>query len=283
MGVAFVGKLVQSLLLIPWFLVDPLVVSMFGRQVTLQPYGTLVWLGLVVGLIIALLFARKYDRPPTMVLELSIFLVLIAFPISFLFNAFAYHPGAFRKLIDDPSRITDLGLGFSSLGGALGATVGGLVWRAVRKRSLLYVGECAAFAGPFGWAISRLGCFVTHDHPGRVSHFFLAVDDFHVGAPPYFPRHDLGFYDMLVMTGIAVVFAVLARNPKPVGFYVGLLPMLYAPVRFALDFLRAPLSEGGDVRYLGLTPGQYGAVVLFMAGVVVMRRVVSGGQPAKEP
>lgn len=270
------AQTLSALLLIPWFEVDPFVVDLpWGGQTALQPYGLLVWLGLAVGLVVAVLFAKKYDRSPMMVLDLAIFLVVFSFPISFLLNGLFYMPDTFQELIEDPSRFREIQIGLSSFGGALGAIVGGLVWRRFRKQSLLRVGDAAAFAGPFGWSIGRLGCFVSHDHPGRISDFFLAVDDFRVGSPPYYPRHDLGLYDMLVMIGISLVFLVLARKPRPVGFYVALLPILYMPFRFMLDFLRAPVGEGGDVRYLGLTPGQYAAVALFGVGVVLMRRTWS--------
>ncbi|MGB5210340.1 MAG: prolipoprotein diacylglyceryl transferase family protein, partial [Gammaproteobacteria bacterium] len=103
--------------------------------------------------------------------------------------------------------------------------------------------------------------------------FFLAVADFQAGTPPYEPRHDLGLYDVLIMAAIAVIFLILSRKPRKPGLYVGLLPVLYAPCRFLLDFLRAPVSEGGDIRYAGLTPAQYGSVALLVAGVLVLRRV----------
>jgi phosphatidylglycerol:prolipoprotein diacylglycerol transferase len=38
--------------------------------------------------------------------------------------------------------------------------------------------------------------------------------------------------------------------------------LLYAPLRFGLDFLRAD-----DVRYAGLTPAQYVMIGLFAAGI----------------
>ena len=41
--------------------------------------------------------------------------------------------------------------------------------------------------------------------------------------------------------------------------------MLYAPVRFSLDFLRVV-----DVRYGGLTPGQWGAIAAFGLGLGIL-------------
>lgn len=263
----------RSLLLIPWFVARPSVVELpWGGQISLQPYGVLVWFGLTVGLIVALVFANKFDRSPRLVLELCVFLLVFSFPISYLLNGLFYRPGALWELVAEPSRFADFQLGFSSFGGIVGAVIGGVAWSWFRKEPLLRVGEAAAFAGPFGWTFGRLGCFVSHDHPGRVSDFFLAVDNYQFGTPPYLPRHDLGLYDMLVMIGIAVVFVLLARRPRPVGFYVALLPILYTPFRFALDFLRAPEVEGGDLRYAALTPGQYASIALFVAGLWLMRR-----------
>ena len=48
--------------------------------------------------------------------------------------------------------------------------------------------------------------------------------------------------------------------------------MLYAPVRFGLDFLRATDLDAADPRYFGLTPGHYGAIVLFVLGLLVLIR-----------
>jgi phosphatidylglycerol:prolipoprotein diacylglycerol transferase len=56
--------------------------------------------------------------------------------------------------------------------------------------------------------------------------------------------------------------------------------LAYAPVRFAMDFLRIPESDGGDTRYAGLTPAQYGCVALFLYGIAmifVVRRLQARG------
>jgi phosphatidylglycerol:prolipoprotein diacylglycerol transferase len=56
-----------------------------------------------------------------------------------------------------------------------------------------------------------------------------------------------------------------------------MLALLYAPVRFLLDFLRYV-----DVRYFDFTPGQYGAVALLVVGVLILWRVFApkGALPA---
>ncbi len=270
----------QATLLIPWFQAQPKTVELpLIGEFTFQPFGVLVWVGLAVGTFVGLWFAKKHDRSPAMALDLALYLVAFSFPISYLLNGIFYQTDAFLQVVRNPSQFLTVPLGWSSFGGIVGSITGGLVWKWRRKESLLKVGDAAAFAGPFGWAFARLGCFITHDHPGSVSDFFLAVSDFQTGAPPYQPRHDLGFYDLILFIVIAIIFLVLQRKERPYGFYVALLPILYTPFRFTFDFLRAPPAEGGDVRHLGLTFGQYAAIALFITGIVIMRRIRGTGSP----
>ena len=265
-----------SPLFIPWFEVGPWVVDLpfRQRQIVLEPFAVLVLLASVVALAVALLFARRHGRSVDLTLNLAVYLVAFGYPISYLFNGLFYSPDQFFRLVQRPTQVLDLRLGWSMYGGVLGAAVGAWVWKWRAKGSILEVGDGFAFATPFAWAVARVGCFVTHDHPGRVTDFALAVADFRAGAPPYEPRHDLGLYDGMVFAVLAVVFLVLARRPRPKGFYIAALPLLYAPCRFLLDFLRAPPAEGGDLRYAGLTPAQYGSVVLVAFGALLMQRLI---------
>jgi prolipoprotein diacylglyceryltransferase len=66
-------------------------------------------------------------------------------------------------------------------------------------------------------------------------------------------------------------FLALDRKPRAAGFFLIAFPLLYVPARFLLDFLRI-----GDVRYFGLTPGQYAGIAVFLASVFLMIRVPRG-------
>jgi phosphatidylglycerol:prolipoprotein diacylglycerol transferase len=84
---------------------------------------------------------------------------------------------------------------------------------------------------------------------------------------------------------LAGCFVLTWRRRLPIGTYVIVASMAYAPVRFAMDFLRLPDAEGGDTRYSGLTPAQYGCILLFLYGVAMIpyvRRLHArnGGPPA---
>ncbi|HET6338121.1 MAG TPA: prolipoprotein diacylglyceryl transferase family protein, partial [Polyangiales bacterium] len=118
-----------------------------------------------------------------------------------------------------------------------------------------------------GWFFGRMGCFVVHDHPGRITDFFLAVDNYQYGNLMVAPRHDLGLYEVLWSAAVIILFWQLDKKPRPHGFYTGLITVLYAPFRFALDFLRE-----ADAKYLGLTPGHYSSLIALGLGAVVLWR-----------
>jgi phosphatidylglycerol:prolipoprotein diacylglycerol transferase len=110
-----------------------------------------------------------------------------------------------------------------------------------------------------GWYFGRLGCTLAHDHLGGYTDFMLAVHF------PDGPRHDLGWYEWLYTVGLTLLVFCIRRKPVSPGVLVGLVSCAYAPVRFGLDFLRVE-----DIRYGGLTPGQYFSVALLVFGIRVL-------------
>ena len=117
---------------------------------------------------------------------------------------------------------------------------------------------------------------MVHDHPGVVTDFFLAVENYNGRGQP---RHDLGLYEVFWSLAMMGLVLWLGSKPRPRGFFMALVPICYAPIRFSLDYLREVPTFGGDVRYGGFTPGQYWAVVMLFAGIMVALKVKSGPEP----
>ncbi|MCP4873313.1 MAG: hypothetical protein GY898_31870 [Proteobacteria bacterium] len=85
-------------------------------------------------------------------------------------------------------------------------------------------------------------------------------------------RYDLGLMDGLLGLFIFFVLVLMARKPRREGVLLATLPLIYAPVRLVWDALRNT-DLGGEVqdaRYLGLTPAQFGSIVLFGLGLWVL-------------
>jgi phosphatidylglycerol:prolipoprotein diacylglycerol transferase len=275
--------------LIPYFRAEPIPIPLpehldlagyrfsFPQDWTIQPFGLLVATGLMVGTWVAERRGRKVGVHSNAVSSCIAHILITAFIIAHMFDALAYHP---EVVMARPLFLLEIWDGLSSFGGFIGAIIGLLIYQYRYPVDARVIADPIAFSFPVGWLFGRTGCFVVHDHPGAITEFFLGVRDYEVGLPPFATRHDLGFYEVLWCSVVITLFFILGRTPKKRGFFLALLPLLYAPVRFGLDFLRATDLEQSDARYYGLTPGHYGSIVLFLVGLVVMLWVYKSKEPS---
>jgi len=271
--------------MIPWFKLEAwhLPIPVLDR-VAIQPFGVLAAIALVVGMRVAEWRAEKTGVPRQLVSDFMSHVVVIGLASCMILNVVVYEP---EKLVETAraigswfgpgERLAFPYPGLSSFGGFLGGTLAAVWFRNRRKVSLLVLSDIFCFSLPFAWIFARSGCFVVHDHPGMVSDFFLAVDDYDGRG---LARHDLGLYEVIWSLVMAPTVYWLGRTRRPWGFFTALVPMAYASVRFFLDFLRESSANGGDVRYLGLTPGHYASVAMFVAGAAVAVRVARGPAPS---
>jgi phosphatidylglycerol:prolipoprotein diacylglycerol transferase len=269
---------------LPWFKPEPIrILPLPDIQglpdgIYIHPFGMMVALGVLIGVLTATARARREGLHPRILGELAGYVLIGGFVLGHVLDAVFYH---WDTVVQEPLFVLQLWNGLSSFGGFVGAVVGGAVWSARRGYSLVAFADPIAYAFPFGWLFGRIGCFLAHDHPGSVSDFPLAVADYRIRGmlPPWEPRHDLGLYEAIFTVLVAAAFYALGRKRRLRGTYLALLPIVYAPARFALDFLRATDVPGADPRFLGLTPGHYGALALLLVGLAVAARVLLEAEP----
>jgi len=247
---------VFALLFIPWFKLEGITIP--GTSVGIQPFGILVAIGVLAGMRLAEWRGEKLGMRREVVTDLATHVLLFGFILGHVFDMVFYYP---EKILEKPWELLMIWTSLSSYGGFFGAVIGGFYWRHKRKLPLLPVLDQIAFALPLGWFFGRLGCFVVHDHPGAITDFFLAVDNF-----PYDgvvgPRHDLGLYEVMWSAVVVPLFLLLDRKPRPYGFFLGWICYLYAPVRFGLDFLRQADRHWAG----GLTAGHYSSILTIALG-----------------
>jgi hypothetical protein len=101
------------------------------------------------------------------------------------------------------------------------------------------------------------------------------------GTSEFIRAWNLGLIEFLYLVPVNALILWLAfrtkRRPNA-GLLVVLSGVLYAPVRFFLDFLR---PEETDPRYLGLTFAQWSSFLAFGAAVYVAVKIFKTGKPAE--
>lgn len=275
---------------------------LFG-PVTIHAFGVLVAAAVITGWKLVVSRCRRKGLDAATCEDLLIYVFFTGFVVAHVYSVVAYFPHEAWK---HPVLLLKMWENISSFGGIAGGVLGLWIFfrykgRRVPAAARLGYLDAVAFAFPFAWAVGRLGCTVAHDHPGVVTSFPLAVSLKSAEARAYITSvyqgagrlaelppaaalrnlgfHDLGWYEFLyTLLVIVPVILLLDRRPRPTGFFAAVFPLLYVPVRFFLDFLRL-----SDVRYYGLTPGQYAAAAVFLvaaAWAVVLHRSKGG---AEEP
>ncbi len=231
------------------------------RAIALRPFGFLVVAAIWFGIVLTLVQSRRIGLPTAAVWSYLVWVVAFGFVGGHFFDLLFYYPESISK---EPGAWLRLEQGQSSFGGFLGAAFGSWAWAKRYQCSPWPFAESVASAFPSAWFIGRLGCAVAHDHPGRLSLSWWAV------AYPGSPRLDIGLLEAVLTLPVAVACLWLRNRRRPEGFFVGILSVYYAPVRFTLDFARAVDLAGADARYLFLTPAQWGCIGLLVVGVFAL-------------
>ncbi len=243
---------------------------------TISIWGAMVALGVLVGAWVA---GRRAGERKNQVLDVAFWCIVAGFIGARLGEVLFYDP---QFYFANPAEIVKVWHGgLSSYGGFFGAAIVLFYFyhlkplRAKRsnpttptKTSFWHDADSLAWGFASGWTVARIGCFLTHIHPGIFTNFILGV------RYPDGVRHDLGLYDAILAFSILIIFLIARRNPKKTGWYARTLLIIYPIVRFFLDFLRAGPPVSDDLRYFNLTVAQYGSILLLvmMLGSIITQR-----------
>ncbi len=265
--------------MIPYFTISPLQIpfpfgwTLFGvNHLSLQPFGLLVAMGVILGNWQALRYAVAQKLDPELLNRMVMPALIGGFIGAHLFAVAAYRPG---DLARDWWKIWS---GLSSFGGIFSGVVVLLIWARRNGVRLAPYADALVYGFVHAWVFGRAGCFIVHDHPGRLTSFFLSVK---------FPEHlytagqrfDLGLLELLFTILLLSVMRVwMVHLPRRNGQLAVWLGLIYSVVRFFLDFLRATDIPGSDLRYFGLTPAQYCCLALVVFCIYWLRGYGAEGE-----
>lgn len=253
--------------MIPWFQYTTVHIG----PVPIQVWGSFVALGMGVALYILHRVAKKRGENAELLLDFAFWIILggifgarIGHILFYELSHFIAHPGDLVKIWHG---------GMSSFGGLFGAFLAFFIFakkKQLNKEQLWKYADLLAFSSVFGWIIGRIGCFMIHDHLGKPCNCFLAIDT------PVGPRLEMSLLEMLALLPLALYMVVTRNKKREQGWYLSAVLIYYGILRFILDFYRATDLPGSDVRYLGLTPGQYFAITTASLGLLTIKRTAYG-------
>ena len=171
---------------------------------------------------------------------------------------------------------------------AIAAWHGGMVWYSglffgivVTIRYVLWRGislgvalDLIAPAFPLAYAFARVGCFLAGCCHGTPMHWGIVLPVLHDGVP----RHPTQLYESAAcLLLFAFLWSRIDRPRRYDGLLFNLYLVLYAAMRFGVEFLRA--DDRGGSPFLGLSASQ--AMAILTIGVVCVIHFIArrNGRP----
>lgn len=258
---------------------DP-VLFHFGK-IPIRWYTALFLLGMVVAERIISRMLPAHGLPRDHAGPLMIYTLAGTILGAHLGHILFYEP---MSLIENPTRVFQIGKGLASHGGAVGGVLGVLVMARRYKVDWFRYADIATFA--FYWAIPlvRLGNFFNSEIYGRPTDLPWGVVFVRKGLTE--PRHPSQIYEALL--GIAFLLFCLwlvrryGRRLRP-GLLMFLMPGLYCVTRFFIEFFKEYQAVSPS---FPLTMGQLLSipVVLFCGAIIWHKKLhVLQPEPAAEP
>jgi phosphatidylglycerol:prolipoprotein diacylglycerol transferase len=268
--------------------------------IPIQAFGVIVAVGVLIGAALLRRYAEWHGVEDVKIRELTGWITICGFLGAHVFNTIAYEWPRFEE---DPVLLLKLWDGISSFGGFLGGALGFAFYVWWKRLPVSLMADIALVGLLPAFTIGRIGCTTVSDHIGAIVdpdkwYAFLAVDYPAKYLTQHYPEikdgihlaWNLGLIELLWLIPINVLLLWLAFRPskqqeKPwtegrlrAGMIAALSGVLYAPVRFFLDFLR---PEDSDPRYFDLTFAQWTAIVLLVGSAYAAVRVLQAGKPAE--
>ncbi len=251
---------------------------------TIHWYGVLVALGFLVGLWTASRRAPRAGIAAEKILDLGPWLIIGAIlGARTLYVSTYWHQQFADKPLVEIFMVWRGGLVF--YGGLIGASLACVLYAHRKRLPLWRVADILAPSIALGQGIGRIGCLLNGCCYGRACAWpwairFPAGHDTHPLGLPAMPVHPTQVYESLLALGLYAALAWLFRRKKFDGQVFALFLVGYALLRSFVELFRGDYP----VYYLGgrVTPAHLVSVVIFVAGLVLLRVLPRLPQPGRE-
>ncbi len=253
--------------MLPWIELHSIAIG----PITIQVWGLLVAIGVLASTWWLLKQEDKkiISKKDEDIVNIIFYTLINGFIGARLFHIFFYEPNYFYNNFIEIFKVWNGGL--SSFGGIIGGTITILYFLYKQNLSKLNLNKLINLFSKttlIGWVFGRIGCFLIHDHLGAVCDLGCPLHYVSFKTPQGESRLDMSFLELLLLAPVVyIAFFSKIKDHKNIAAIIGLS---YGIIRFALDFLRATDIANADVRYLGLTPGQYFAMFLVVVSSYVL-------------
>lgn len=261
--------------------------------IPLQPFGIIVATGVLIGAEILRRYGYRHGVDDDDIRSLTLWVIVTGFVGAHVLDILVYEQDRLAK--EGPILLLKMWDGISSYGGFVGGALGYFFWVWWKRMTPGLIADVTGVGLLPAFSIGRIGCTVVHDHVGRATTSPLGVDyprselysrgflEEFTSTDAVIRAHNLAMYELayLIPVNIFVLWLAFSRSKPgrqlPAGMIAAVIGLLYAPVRFMLEFWRLNTS---DPRYAGFTFAQWASIAAFLGAAYVLWILKQKGAPA---
>lgn len=244
--------------------------------IQLPSYGTVIFIGLVVGVIIAMLTAKKYNIEKTDI-ALSTILACIGMIIGaklvYLLTVIPEVVSNFSYVKTHiPETLMYMFGGYVFYGGLIGAILGYLFYCKYFQINFSKLINVIAPVIPLVHSFGRIGCFLGGCCYGIEYHGKFAVhfpENEFVSELNNVPRFPVQLLESGVNFILFIILMFYGRKTRKEGSILGIYLICYSLIRFSLEFLRGDVERGV---FLGVSTSQWISLILIPIGIYLIIR-----------
>jgi len=235
--------------------------------IEISTWGLFVSLGFLAGILFLFYEAKKKKFDFNILPDLALGVMISAFigaRILYVFNDFSY----FYHNPIDIFKIWEGGLAW--YGGLVGAVIFGVLYTKIKKINFWNITDSVAPALALGEFFGRIGCFMVHDHLGRLTNVPWAINYF--GEM----RHETAMYSSLLglFLFIFLLFIRKVRKFQKPGYISSFYMILSGLITFFIYGLRSADLPFSDPFWGPLRPSQYFSLILLILGIIILIKIV---------
>lgn len=272
----------------------PVLFTVFGFPI--HSYGVMLALSFLFGIMLSGWRAKKQGLNPDIIPDMGFWIIIAAIIGSRLYYVglhFEEFKGNLFSIIN-PFQGDVVGIGgLVMYGGFIGAIIAGIIYFKVKKIPFLPYADAIAPSVGFGIMLTRIGCYLNGCCYGASGHGSCVVDfptsspagayQAHIQSAGLYPSQ---LFESAGGLAIGVIILLISRAKPFIGFQFYMVGVLYAILRFFVDFSRVYTSTE---RLGPLSHNQIVCIVLFVifSGLIlksiIFRDEVSKQQKSTAP
>ena len=236
---------------------------------TIHSYGLFLAIAFLLGMRIAVHYAKREKMEPAAITDLAVYIFLAALigaKLLLILVDFGYYSQDWSRLLSIYQ------VGGVYYGGFILAFLVSLWYIRRRKMSFWQTADVLVMGSAFGQIFGRLGCFFAGCCWGRPAPGFPLAIEFtrpeaaqQVGTPLHVPLHPAQLYEALPMILVFAVLAYVYNRRKFVGQQVCLYLLLYSILRFNVEFFRG--DPRGTIGFFSTS--QVISILAFVGALVI--------------